>query len=138
AGGENRIVTEAAREADVGPFAVDLDLGIAEVAGHASADCDWEARLDELGCLLDVHLDPGGDIARGEGGLALAHRLDVGAALLHGVPERPAVVGSLRLEGAVREDTKRRAGADVGDLEPDALLGSNGHGGHVTGRTDPE
>ncbi len=39
---------------------------------------------------------------------------------------------------AVGQRTERAATADIGDLEPDALLGANAHDRQIAGRRDPE
>ena len=79
--------------------------------------------LDQLRGLLDVQLDECLDGSGVEAGLARPHIVDDGAAFSHVFGKRAARVDALGLERSRRENPEGRAAADVGDLEPDTLLG---------------
>ena len=55
--GEDGIAAKASRQANVRVFTDDLDLRIAEVAGHSGADGNGYAGLHQLRGLLDVQFD---------------------------------------------------------------------------------
>jgi hypothetical protein len=48
--------------------------------------------------------------------------------------ERAAGVDAARIQGAVGQRAESSAAADIGDLEPDALLGADAHHRDIAGR----
>ena len=121
-----------------GRSARDPDVGIAEVAGDAGADPDRDPGLHEARRLLDMHLQEGVDRGGVEGGRAAPQRVRVAARPGDMRGEGAAVSIRARVERPVRQGAERRPAADIGDLEPDALLGADAHDGDVARRRQPE
>ena len=119
-------------------FAHDLHLRVAEVAGNPGPDRHRQARLDQLRGLLDVQLDPCPDRSGFQARLARPHIVDGGPAFGHVLGKGATRVDALGLERSCREDPEGRAAADVGDLEPDALLGPDCRGRDIAARPQPE
>ena len=62
-----------------------------------------------------------------EAGHSPPHSVDVGPAIGHVFGKGAARIDALGFERARREHPEGRAAANVGDLEPDALFGSDCH-----------
>src|SRR5262249_60060695 len=85
---QHRIATKPPGKTDMGVFAKDLEVGIAEVAGHPGADADRDTGLDQLRGLLDMQFDKGPDGFGAETCLSPADGVRVAAALGHVLGKR--------------------------------------------------
>ena len=65
-----------------------------------------------------------------------AQRLGIAAALGDVLGQRATGVDAAHVQRAVRQRAERAAAADIGDLEPDALLGADAHDGEVAIQRD--
>src|SRR5262245_16915965 len=134
----HRITAKAPGETDMRVFAQDLYGRIAEVTGNPGTNAERKASFDKLRGLLDMQLDKGPDRAGLKTCLAAPHGVGASPAFKHVFGKRSAGVDAPCLERSQREHTKRRTAADVGDLEPDTLLGTDGDGRDVAVRVHTE
>ena len=83
---------------------------------------------------------PGARLRAQAGGIEMAparrQRVRVAAAVPEVVGQRAAGVDATRLQRPVRQGAQRAAAADIGHLEPDALLRPDAHHDDVAGRLD--
>ncbi len=121
------VAAEAARQADMVMAALDACVGVAEIAGDAGADRHRPSGFHQARRLLDVQLEIGGDARRIEEAGAGTQCLRIAAAFGDVLGQRAAGVDAAHIQRAVRQRAECAAAADVGDLEPDALLGADAH-----------
>ena len=108
----------------------------AQIAANGGGNRHLRALRHQHGALLDVKLQEGAGVGGGEAGGALAaQRVHIEAERRHVPGESAPCVGApQRVQVIVGERAEGEAGADEGDAEPDALLGSGGDGGYVAAR----
>ncbi len=109
-------------------------IRIAEIAGDAGADRDRESGLDKARRLLDMDLQKGPDPAGVEAALAAPQRLGIAATAPDMVGEGAAGIDAFGLQRALGQRPEGAAAADIGDLEPDALLRAHPHHRQVAPR----
>src|SRR6202042_3305367 len=95
--------------------------------GNPGAEPNRDVRFDKASRLLDMHFDKSVDLGRIEVALAAAQGVRVAAALGDMFGERAAAVHAPDVERAIRKHAKGATASKIRYLEPDALLGANGH-----------
>ena len=107
-----------------------------QIAANGGGNRHLRALRHQHGALLDVKLQEGACVGGREAGrVLLAQRVHIEPERCHMPGESvPGVGAPQRLQVVVGERAEGEAGADEGDAEPDALLGSGGDGAHVAAR----